>query len=175
MVKRLLAALVVAASAVLAVTLLNSGSDAPPASSAPTAIQTATLDQITTPVTPPKAKFVRTIFAASSLQRSEIMLDFCKGPIAVDVGDHRPVLVAEHDYCGGLEWVPKLGKGEAIKLSGDGVKDGTYVVKTIGHGIRGETKVRELPDTDIVLQTCVSQNTMILVGMDLFEPVTVTS
>lgn len=175
MVKRLLAALVVAASAMLAVTLLSSGSDSPQTSTTPTAIQTATLDQITRPATPPKAKFVRTIFATSSLQRSEVMLDFCKGPIAVDVGDHRPVLVAEHDYCGGLEWVPKLGKGEAIKLSGDGVKDGTYVVKTIGHGIRGETKVRELPDTDIVLQTCVSQNTMILVGMDLFEPVTVTS
>lgn len=176
MVKRLLAALVVATTAVLAVALLDSGSESPQASSTPTAIQTATLDQITTPaVTPPKAKFVRRIFAASSLQRSEVMLDFCKGPIAVDVGDHRPVLVAEHDYCGGLEWVPKLGKGEAIKLSGDGVKDGTYVVKTIGHGIRGETKVRELPDTDIVLQTCVSQNTMVLVGMDRFEPVTVTS
>ncbi len=52
---------------------------------------------------PPKAKFVRTIFATSSLKRSELMLDFCKGPIAVFVGEHRPRLIAEHDYCGGLD------------------------------------------------------------------------
>lgn len=175
MVKRLLAALVAVATAVLAVTLLTSGSDSAPASSGPTAIQTATLDQVTKPVPPPKAKFVRTVFASSSLERSEFMLDFCKGPIAVFVGEHRPRLIAEHDYCGGLAWIPKLDKGEAIKLSGDGVKDGTYVVTTIGHGIRNQTKVRELPDTDIVLQTCVSESKMILVGMDLFDPAAVTS
>ncbi|KAA1400416.1 hypothetical protein [Aeromicrobium ginsengisoli] len=173
--KRILAALVVAATAVLAVTLLSSGSDAPTPSSGPTALQSATLDQVVRPAKPPKAKFVRTIFATSSLKRSEFMLDLCKGPIAVFVGDYRPRLIAEHDYCGGLAWIPKLGKGDAIKLSGDGVRDGTYVVKTIGHAPRNETKVRDLPHTDIVLQTCVSQNTMVLVGMDLFEPVTVTS
>ena len=168
--KRILAALVVAAAAVFGATLLISGPDAPLASSGPTALQTATLDRVTKPVPPPKAKFVRTIYAASSLKRSDLMLDFCKGPIAVFVGHHRPVLVAEHDYCGGLEWMPKLGKGDAIKLSGDGVQDGTYVVTTIGHGLRNQTKVRDLPDTDIVLQTCVSHNTMVLVGMDLFDP-----
>ncbi|WP_332662865.1 hypothetical protein [Aeromicrobium sp.] len=168
--KRMLAALVVAATAVLGVTLLSSGSDSSPSSTGPTALETASLDPVVAPPTPPKAKFVRTIFAASSLKRSDLMLDFCKGPIAVFVGDHRPVLVAEHDYCGGLAWIPKLDKGDAIKLSGDGVQDGTYVVKTIGHAPRREAKVRDLPDTDIVLQTCVSQNSMVLVGMDLFEP-----
>ena len=173
--KRVLAALVAVAAVVLALTLLSPGSDPAPALSGPTAIQTATLDQVTQPIPPPKAKFVRTIFATSSLKHSEVMLDFCKGPIAVILGEHRPVLVAEHDYCGGLAWMPKLGKGDAIKLSGDGVRSGTYVVKTIGHVTRGEAKVRDLPATDIVLQTCVSQNTMVLVGMDLFEPVTVTS
>jgi hypothetical protein len=173
--KRMLAALVAVATAVLALTLLSSGSDSLPAPSGPTALQTATLDRVAKPVPPPKAKFVRTIYARSSLKRSELMLDFCKGPIAVFVGDNRPVLVAEHDYCGGLTWMPKLGKGDAIKLSGDGVQDGTYVVTTIGHATRGDAKVRDLPDTDIVLQTCVSQNTMVLVGMDLFDPVTVTS
>ena len=168
--KRMLAALGVAAAAVLAVLLMAPRSEPPPASSAPTALESATLDQVTRLTTPPKAKFVRTIFATSSLKRSEFMLDFCKGPIAVFVGEHRPRLIAEHDYCGGLEWMPKLGKGDAIKLSGDGVKDGTYVVKTIGHAPRLKAKVRDLPDTDIVLQTCISQNSMVLVGMDLFVP-----
>lgn len=168
--KRMFAALVVAATMVLAVILLTVKSESPPASSAPTALESATLDQVTRLTAPPKAKFVRTIFATSSLKRSEFMLDICKGPIAVFVGEHRPRLIAEHDYCGGLEWMPKLGKGDAIKLSGDGVKDGTYVVKTIGHAPRLKAKVRDLPDTDIVLQTCISQNTMVLVGMDLFVP-----
>ena len=168
--KRILTALVVAATAVAGVTLLTAESASLPPSSGPTALQTASLEQVSKPVPPPKAKFVRTIYAASSLKRSELMLDFCKGPIAVFVGHRRPVLVAEHDYCGGLEWMPKLGKGDAIKLSGDGVQDGIYVVTTIEHGIRNKTKVRDLPDTDIVLQTCVSHNTMVLVGMDLFDP-----
>ena len=170
--KRMLAALVAVATVALGVILLSPGADTPPAPTGPTALQTATLDQVSKPVPPPKAKFVRTIYATSSLKRSELMLDFCKGPIAVFVGEHRPRLIAEHDYCGGLAWIPKLAKGDAIKLSGDGVQDGTYVVKTIGHGVRNATKVRDLPDTDIVLQTCVSHNTMVLVGMDLFDPTT---
>jgi hypothetical protein len=85
------------------------------------------------------------------------------------------VLVAEHDYCGGSAWMPKVGKGDAVRLSGEGVKAGTYVATTIKHVPRRLTKVRDLPDTDIVLQTCISPNTMVLVGMDLFDPVTVTS
>jgi hypothetical protein len=173
--KRILAALVVAATAVLSVTLFMSESTSVPDPTAPTALQAAALDQVTRLAPPPRAKFVRTIFATSSLKRSELMLDFCKGPIAVFLGENRPRLIAEHDYCGGLEWIPKLAKGDAIKLSGDGVQDGTYVVTTIEHGIRNKTKVRDLPDTDIVLQTCVSHNTMVLVGMNLFDPVTITS
>ena len=168
--KRLLAALGVSAAAVFAVTQLTSTSDAPPASSGPTALQIASLGRVTKPVPPPKAKFVRTIYAASSLKHSELMLDFCKGPIAIDLSPGRPVLVAEHDYCGGLTWMPKLGKGDAVKLSGKGVTDGTYVVTSIGHVPRLKAKVRDLPDTDVVLQTCISHNTMVLVGMDLFDP-----
>lgn len=170
--KRWLAGLAAAAVAVVAVIALttDSESDAPSTASGPSALQTASLEQIRKPVPVPDAKFTRTIYATSTLARSELMLDFCRGPIAIDVGDHRPVLVAEHDYCGGTAWMPKLAKGEAIKLSGDGVKDGTYVVTTIEHGIRGKTKVRELPDADIVLQTCVTTDKMILVGMELFDP-----
>src|SRR4051794_27253318 len=102
--KRMLAALAVSAAAVLAVTLLTSSSDTPPESSAPAALQTATLGTVTKPIPPPKAKFVRTIFATSTLKESALMLDFCKGPIAVELSAGRPVLVAEHDYCGGLTW-----------------------------------------------------------------------
>ena len=167
--RRMLAVLVVAAAAVLGVTLLNPGSE-PPDSWGPTGLQGTTLAPVSKPQPPPKARFVRTIFATSTLEHSELMLDFCKGPVAVPVRGGRSIIVAEHDYCGGLEWMPKLGVGDAIKLSGDGVQNGTYVVATITHAIRGKATVRDLPHTDIVLQTCVSHNTMVLVGMNLYLP-----
>jgi hypothetical protein len=171
-VKRLLAALIALLLAGAAVLLLASGSGSTSVASGPTALETATLATIAAPAQPaPDPKFTRTIYATSTLARSELMLDFCRGPIAVDLGHDRPVLVAEHDFCGGSAWMPKLGEGDAVKLSGDGVEDGTYVVSTIEHAVRGQAKVRDLPDTDIVLQTCVTPKQMVLVGLDRFDPV----
>jgi hypothetical protein len=174
-VKRLLAALTALLLAGAGVLLLASGSGSTSVASGPTALETATLATIAVPAQParrpaPDPRFTRTIYATSTLARSELMLDFCRGPIAVDLGDDRPVLVAEHDFCGGSAWMPKLGEGEAVKLSGDGVEDGTYVVSTIELAVRGQAKVRDLPDTDIVLQTCVTPKTMVLVGLDRFDP-----
>lgn len=173
--RRWLAGLAVVVAAAAAVVTLTSASDteAPSVAQGPSVLQTVRFDPLGKPVPVPKAKFTRTIYATSSLARSELMLDFCRGPIAVDVGDHRPVLVAEHDYCGGLDWMPKLAVGEAIKLSGGGVEDGIYVVKTIENGLRGKTRVSELPDADIVLQTCVTTDKTVLVAMDLFDPAAV--
>ena len=155
-----------------AILLASCSSSTPEPGKGPTALETASLTMLADEPAPPppSAKFERTIYATSSLARSELMLDFCRGPIAIDVGDHRPVLVAEHDYCGGLEWIPRLDEGEAVALSGDGVEDGTYVVATIEHVRRGHTKVRDLPPTDVVLQTCVSPEKMVLVGMKRFDP-----
>jgi hypothetical protein len=173
-VKRLLAALTALLLAGAAVLLLTSGSGSTSVASGPTALETATLATIAAPAQParpaPDPKFTRTIYATSTLARSELMLDFCRGPIAVDLGHDRPVLVAEHDFCGGSAWMPRLGEGDAVKLSGDGVEDGTYVVSTIEHAVRGQAKVRDLPDTDIVLQTCVTPKQMVLVGLDRFDP-----
>ena len=170
--KRWLAALVAMAAAGVTVVALMSGADsgASPTSSGPSVLETASLEQVGEVVPAPRAKFTRTIYATSNLARSELMLDFCRGPIAIDLGDRWPVLVAEHDFCGGTAWMPKLAVGEAIKLTGGGVEDGTYVVTTIENGIRGKTKVRDLPDADIVLQTCVTTDKTVLVGMELFDP-----
>lgn len=170
--RRWLAGLAAAAVAVVAVVALTSSPDStgPTGESGPSTLQTVSFDRVGKPVPVPEVKFTRTIYATSNLARSELMLDFCRGPIAIDVGEHRPVLVAEHDFCGGTAWMPKLAMGEAIKLSGDGVRDGIYVVTTIGNGIRGKTRVRDLPDADIVLQTCVTTDKTVLVGMELFDP-----
>jgi hypothetical protein len=167
---------------VVAVALLTAGSAAPRASSGLTSLQVATLDDVTWPApkslplpSPKTTKFTRTIFATSTLERSELMLDFCRGPIAIALDGRDTVLVAEHDYCGGAAWMPTLGKGDAIKLSGEGVRDGTYVVTKIKHALRGHATVRDLPHTDIVLQTCVSTQKMVLVGLERFDPNSATS
>lgn len=123
----------------------------------------------------PKAKFTRTMYAAAELKSHTTFLDVCHGPIAVDLGERNPVLVAEHDYCGGSAWIPKLGMGQAVALDGDGITDGTYQVTAIKFVQRGEAKVRDLPDADAVLQTCISKTEMVLVGIDRLEQVTVSS
>lgn len=150
--------------------LLTSGSEPAPEASGPTVLESANLSRISKPVPPPRAKFTRTIYATSNLKRADLMLDFCRGPIAIDVGDDRPVLVAEHDFCGGSAWIPKLKPGQAVKLSGSGVVRGTYIVSRVVLRDRGKTRVRDLPDADIVLQTCVSPQNMVLVGVDRFDP-----
>jgi hypothetical protein len=168
--RRVLLALLLVVATGLAVVVV-AGRPAPSREpSAHTALQTADLAHVTKPVPPPKPSFTRTIYATSSLARSELMLDFCRGPIAIQLGGHWPVLVAEHDYCGGSAWMPRLGRGDAVKLSGDGIVDGTYVVKRVTHGVRGKARVHDLPATDIVLQTCVAPDTMVFVGLDRFDP-----
>ena len=50
-------------------------------------------------------------------------------------------------------------------LSGPGVTPGTYVVDVLSYQLRGKAKVRDLPDSEVVLQTCVSKTKLVLVGM----------
>ena len=170
--KRVVAVLLTAGTTVLvAVLALGWGTPSPtPPAAGSTSFETASIDTVTRPTPTPVAKFTRTIWASTTLNRSELMLDFCRGPISIDLGDARPVLVAEHDYCGGTAWMPRLETGDAVKLSGDGVERGTYVVTEIDHAVRGKAKVKDLPQTDLVLQTCVTPEKMVLVGLELFVP-----
>lgn len=165
---RVLAGLVALGAAVA----LSSCSEAPaPTTSGPTALETATVETVepvVQRVPAPRAKFDRTIYATTELAKSDLFLDLCRGPISVDLGDARPVLVVEHDYCGGLEWIPKLAVGQAVKLKGDGLRRGTYVVTEIKHADRGVAKIKDLPRTDVVLQTCISPKEMVLVGIERF-------
>lgn len=148
--KRAVVVLIGVATVILAVVLASSSST-PEDASEPAASDTKSTEVAKptlpppSPPPPPKAKFDRTIYATSTLERSELMLDFCRGPIAIGLGDGRPVLVAEHDFCGGSAWIPKLEIGQAVKLRGDGVKRGTYVVTAIEHEVRGKAEVRDLP------------------------------
>lgn len=144
----------------------SSASVDPPAS-APEPAQTTTV----TPAPPPSAKFSRTMFAASTLKQSTALIDQCQGPVAIQLQGDRPVLVAEHDYCGGSDWIPRLKTGDAVKLDGDGVAADTYVVTDIELAPRGISKVKDLPAGDIVLQTCISAEDLVLVALERFEPV----
>lgn len=121
------------------------------------------------PREPPEPRFSRTTYGNTNLEGSTAMLDECKGPVAVWLGEGRPTLVAEHDYCGGMFWMAKLKEGDAVKLDGKGVDDGIFVVTSLKYETRREVTVGDLPEADVVLQTCVTKTRLVLVGMERFE------
>ncbi|MDX6277298.1 MAG: hypothetical protein QOJ72_1426 [Nocardioidaceae bacterium] len=161
----LLAGLVALLGVLVAVSSLSSQSSATAAP--PSSLQTAQMPAVSAPpVKAPRPRFTRTMYAATQMAGAPVMLDACHGPIAVRLGAGRPVLVVQHDYCGGLAWMPKLNYGDAVKLKGDGIDPGTYVVTEIRFQIRKEATVGDLPNADAVLQTCVTKHKLILVGLD---------
>lgn len=121
------------------------------------------------PREPPEPRFSRTTYGVTNLDGSTAMLDECKGPVAVWLGEDRPTLVAEHDYCGGMFWMAKLKEGDAVQLDGKGVDDGIFVVTSLTYQTRNEVTVGDLPEADVVLQTCVTETKLVLVGMKRFE------
>lgn len=116
------------------------------------------------------AKFSRTIAKVASLDGVDPALDACAGPVAVYLGDGHPILVAEHDYCGGSAWMPKIRSNDVVQLTGPGVESGLYMAETIKYVPRYESKVKDMPDGDVVLQTCVSRTKMVLVGLRFAAP-----
>jgi len=171
-----LLALGAGAAALIAVLIANRPADAPQIDA--TRLETAWLPRSDLPVPAepvPKPRFTRTMFTYVELARVDRALDACGGPVAVDIGRQHSVLIAEHDYCGGSDWVPKLRNDDAVRLNGEGVRAGTYVVTEIRFEPRRNSTVGDLPQTDAVLQTCISKTEMILVGLERLDAVTVTS
>ncbi len=117
----------------------------------------------------PEPRFARTTYAATDLAGSTALLDKCKGPVAVWLGDQRPTLIAEHDYCGGAFWMGKVKVGDAVRIDGEGVDDGIFVVTTLKYETRNQVTVGDLPETDVVLQTCISKTRLVLAGLERFE------
>jgi len=115
---------------------------------------------------PPKPKFTRTIWTSTKLADIDAALDRCRGPVSADLGDKKPVFVAEHDYCGGSAWMWKLGVDDAVALTGAGIDAATYVVSELRYFPRkaGAT-VEDLPPGDVVLQTCVSPTRMVFIAL----------
>lgn len=116
------------------------------------------------------AKFTRSIAKFTDLDSVEPALDACAGPVAVYLGAEHPKLVAEHDYCGGSAWMPKLDTDDVVQLTGRGVEAGLYTTETIKYVPRYDSTVDDMPDGDVVLQTCISKTTMVLVGLRLAAP-----
>ena len=123
----------------------------------------------TPPRPAPVPRFTRTTYAATDLDGATALLDVCKGPVAVWLGAQRPVLIAEHDYCGGSSWMSRVKIGDAVKIGGEGVDDGIFVVTSLKYETRNEVKVGDLPDADAVLQTCVTKTRLVLAGLERFE------
>jgi len=113
------------------------------------------------------AKFTRSIAKFTDLESVDPALDACAGPVAVYLGDGRPRLVAEHDYCGGSEWMPKLVTDDVVQLAGRGVIAGLYTTETIKYVPRYDSTLDDMPAGDVVLQTCIDKKTMVLVGLRL--------
>lgn len=131
---------------------------------------TAHLDVLGEPDVPiPDARFSRTIDEVTDLDGVIPALDACAGPVAVDLGDDHPVLVAEHDYCGGSVWMPKLETDDVVGLKGPGVEPGLYTAVEIKLVDRYKSKVEDMPDGDVVLQTCISRTEMVLVALRLAD------
>lgn len=115
----------------------------------------------------PEPDVSRTMFAAATLSSFEGPLDACRGPVAIDVQEEgRPLLVSEHDYCGGAAWIPALGPGDTVELDGPGVDTGLYEVTVVDRHQRRNVYVKDLrPDADVVLQTCLSKTQLVLVAL----------
>lgn len=125
-----------------------------------------------TVVHPPKTVFTRTMFATATLTTVYKQIDKCRGPVSVPLGKNRPILVAEHDFCGGSAWISRLDRGQAVDLSGPGLAADIYVVAEITTVKRnGNATVRDLPQKDVVLQTCISKTEMMLIGLSRFSSI----
>lgn len=145
--------------------------DDAPAPKATTAFGSAQLPRVEAVEPPepdlPEAKYARTMFASTTLDGVDGWLDRCGGPVAVDVGDDRPTLISEHDYCGGSAWMWDLGEQDVVELDGEGIDEGMYVVSSLTYLPRKSgASVSDLPDTDAVLQTCVSSSEMVLIALE---------
>lgn len=163
-----LAALVAALALVIAVPILNDEERVDPYLN----FVTAHLDVLPTEPLPVSsdAKFTRSIAKFTDLDSVEPALDACAGPVAVYLGAEHPKLVAEHDYCGGSAWMPKLDTDDVVQLTGRGVEAGLYTTETIKYVPRYDSTVDDMPDGDVVLQTCISKTKMVLVGLRLAAP-----
>ena len=163
-----LAAVVVALALAIAVPLLDDEERVDPYLT----FVTAHLDVLPTKPLPVSAdaKFSRSISKFTDLESVDPALDACAGPVAVYLGAGHPRLVAEHDYCGGSAWMPKLDTNDVVQLSGRGVEEGLYTAETIKHVPRYDSTVEDMPDGDVVLQTCVSRTRMVLVGLRYTTP-----
>jgi hypothetical protein len=161
--RRLLVLLTGVAALVAALSVSSQGTAS---ASSPSSLQTASIPTVSgPPIKVPAPRFTRTMYAATQLAGAAVMLDACHGPIAVNLVGSWPVLIVQHDYCGGSAWIPKLNYGDVVRLKGDGVAAGDYVVTEERYPLRGKAKVGDMPDADVVLQTCVTKQKLILVAL----------
>ena len=98
---------------------------------------------------------------ADDMQRK---LDRCIGPVAITIPD-APLLIAEHDYCGGSARIASRHMGDRVHVTNGGAVNGTYKVVSIRHVPKGSSTSVLRGHGAVVLQTCVG-NAVVLVGIN---------
>jgi hypothetical protein len=98
----------------------------------------------------------------ATAQTMQARLDLCRGPVAIPMGS-LPLLVAEHDYCGGKTRFATRRAGDIVAVTGAKDADGTYQVTTTRTVPKGSSTSLLKGMGDIVLQTCVG-DTLYLAG-----------
>ena len=91
-------------------------------------------------------------------------IDRCVGPVAITIPD-APLLITEHDYCGGTGRIASLRKGDRVQVAGGGGVNGTYKVVSIRYVPKGSSTSVLRGLGAVVLQTCVG-NSVVLVGIN---------
>ena len=64
--------------------------------------------------------------------------------------------------------MPRVKIGDAVKIGGEGVDDGIFVVTSLKYETRKEVTVGDHPKADAVLQTCVTKTKLVLAGLERF-------
>ena len=91
-------------------------------------------------------------------------LDRCIGPVAITIPD-APLLIAEHDYCGGAARIASRRMGDRVHVTSGGGVNGTYKVVSIRRVPKGSSTSVLRGLGAVVLQTCVG-NAVVLVGIN---------
>lgn len=100
------------------------------------------------------------ISAWGNLGNMQALVNRCSGPVAITGSVGLPLLIAEHNYCGGSGHIAARRIGQRVNVSGYG----TYRVVSRKNVVRGTSSDVIRGMGSIVLQTCVG-STINLVGL----------
>lgn len=113
----------------------------------------------------PHVRVVNVVFnAGADVGRAQADVNACQGPTAVQWGPTPPMII-QHNYCGGWGLVD-VHPGEQVRIRGAGAVDGLYRWASVNI-TSGAGPITDIKRSwgDVVLQTCLNQTQLKLVGL----------